>query len=330
MSTSSLLIETVERICSDHCSKDALDAAERGEYPYALWMVLVENGLHDLCVAELGLEPTDWYSVFRAAARHALPVPLAETVLGKAWLADAGIDSANKLVSLGLAKGDDVVQVPWGRQADIILALQPRDFDGLAEPGRNIQVMVCDATAKQHGNNVAGEARDALIGVQVTHSFDRAGGFEELALVRTVQMVGALETVLAMSLTYVNEREQFGRAISKFQAIQHNMAVLAAEVAAAIRAADSAVAALGSDRFVADLAAAKARVGEAAGVVAEMAHQVHGAMGFTYEHRLHHFTRRLWAWRDEYGSESHWQQVLGRSLVAGGADALWPFVATRG
>lgn len=330
MSTSSLLIETVERICSDHCSKESLDAAELGEFPYALWMLLVENGLHDLCVAELGLEPTDWYAVFRAGARHALPVPLAETVLGKAWLAAAGIDSANKLVSLGLVKGDDVVQVPWGRQADIILALQPREFDGLAEQGTNTQVLVCEATAKQHGNNIAGEARDALIGVEVISSFDRPGAFEELALARTVQMAGALETILAMSLTYVNEREQFGRAISKFQAIQHNMAILAAEVAAAIRASDSAVAALGSDRFVADLAAAKARVGEAAGVVAELAHQVHGAMGFTYEHRLHHFTRRLWAWRDEYGSESHWQQVLGRSLVAGGADALWPFVATRG
>jgi alkylation response protein AidB-like acyl-CoA dehydrogenase len=71
---------------------------------------------------------------------------------------------------------------------------------------------------------------------------------------------------------------------------------------------------------------AKARVGEAAGVASEIAHQVHGAMGFTHEHQLHHFTRRLLAWRDEFGRENYWQQRIGRQIASGGADALWDFV----
>jgi alkylation response protein AidB-like acyl-CoA dehydrogenase len=88
--------------------------------------------------------------------------------------------------------------------------------------------------------------------------------------------------------------------------------------------------ALDGDRFELEVAAAKARVGEAAGVVAEIAQQVHGAMGFTHEHRLHHFSRRAWAWRDEYGNETYWQERLGRHLAALGADRLWDFLATRG
>ena len=99
---------------------------------------------------------------------------------------------------------------------------------------------------------------------------------------------------------------------------------------AAQRAADAAVDALGTNRFVVEVAASKARVGEAVGIVAEQVHQIHGAMGFTHEHRLHHFTRRLWAWRDEWGNETHWQRVLGARLAALGADQVWGYIATRG
>ena len=80
----------------------------------------------------------------------------------------------------------------------------------------------------------------------------------------------------------------------------------------------------GDSRSVSAVAGAKVRVGEAAGAGAAIAHQVHGAMGFTFEHRLHQFTRRLWSWRDEYGQESEWAIRLGRMVAAAGADALWP------
>jgi len=74
------------------------------------------------------------------------------------------------------------------------------------------------------------------------------------------------------------------------------------------------------------IAVAKSRCGEAAGKVAEIAHQVHGAIGFTHEHRLHHLTRRLWSWRDEFGVESDWSIELGRLAAAKGADGLWPLL----
>jgi acyl-CoA dehydrogenase len=151
------------------------------------------------------------------------------------------------------------------------------------------------------------------------------------AAARAQQMAGALEHILDQSVQWSLDRVQFGRPIAKFQAVQHNQAMLAGEVAAAGAAADGAAEAIarygiGNEHAAAQVAIAKYRAGEAAGTGAAIAHQVHGAMGFTYEHSLHHATRRLWAWREEFGNETHWATQLGHMVAAKGADALWPFV----
>jgi alkylation response protein AidB-like acyl-CoA dehydrogenase len=144
---------------------------------------------------------------------------------------------------------------------------------------------------------------------------------------RSVQMAGALQRALAYSLQYANERVQFGRAIGKFQAVQHMLAVLAGQVAATAAAVDAAIEASHRAPELFAVAVAKSRAGEAAGKGAEIAHQVHGAMGFTREHNLHHLTRRLWAWRDEFGNETYWQTLIGEMAVKQGADQLWPFLS---
>ncbi|NNN18874.1 MAG: acyl-CoA dehydrogenase, partial [Acidimicrobiaceae bacterium] len=77
-----------------------------------------------------------------------------------------------------------------------------------------------------------------------------------------------------------------------------------------------------------EVAAANATASRAASEVAAYAHQVHAAVGMTQEYQLHHFTRRLWAWRQEWGSERYWSEMLGRQVVVGGADSLWAHVAT--
>ena len=142
-------------------------------------------------------------------------------------------------------------------------------------------------------------------------------------------MAGALHTVAAMTTQYAEERKQFGRAIGRFQAIQQTLAVLAGQTASAGVAADIAADAVASwgEGLAPAVAAAKIRCGEAAGAGAAIAHQVHGAIGFTQEHRLHHLTRRLWAWRDEFGREAEWAQLLGEHLAAAGAAGLWRAIA---
>jgi acyl-CoA dehydrogenase len=141
------------------------------------------------------------------------------------------------------------------------------------------------------------------------------------------QISGALEKILEQSVQFALDRVQFGRPIAKFQAVQHNLATLAGEVAAASAAADAAAEACARpDIAIGEIAIAKVRAGEAAGTGAAIAHQVHGAMGFTYEHSLHHATRRLWSWREEFGNEAVWAARLGRMVAERGADGLWPFI----
>ena len=318
MDTRQMLLDTAEKIFADHCDKALLDSAEQGEFPSDLLNVIREGGFQQLAMPSSGVELADALAVLRVAGLHAAPLPLAEMLLANRWLQDDA-----RTVSVGLGDASGASNVPWGRAADAVIALSP---EGDAQ-------LLSDLTVET-GSNLAGEPRDQVrAGTAQSFTIDE-DAYTLLALTRAVLMAGGLEGALAMSLDYVSEREQFGRPISKFQAIQHHMAVMAAETAASICAADAGLAGIGSDRFPEEVAAAKARIGEAVGVVAELAHQVHGAMGYTHEHQLHHTTRRLWAWRDEFGAEQIWQQQLGaalaRRVAQEGGDALWDFIATRG
>ena len=153
-------------------------------------------------------------------------------------------------------------------------------------------------------------------------------------VVRSVETAGALEAVLDMSVRYANERVAFERPIAKFQAVQHNLARLAGEVSAAMTAAHSAADAIAraetfDDAIFLEATAAKIRSAEAAQEGAAIAHQVHGAIGFTNEHILHRYTLRMLAWRDDFGNESHWAVALGNRIAARGVEEFWPLVAAR-
>jgi acyl-CoA dehydrogenase len=71
---------------------------------------------------------------------------------------------------------------------------------------------------------------------------------------------------------------------------------------------------------------AKSRTGLASRAAA-IAHQVHGAIGVTEEHPLHLFTRRIWDWRDDFGSDVEWSGCLGRKVARAGGAALWAEVS---
>ncbi|MDE0366000.1 MAG: acyl-CoA dehydrogenase family protein [Gammaproteobacteria bacterium] len=312
--TDSLIVDSAAKIFADTCNKNVLDTAERGEFPEALWEAVCENGFHLLALPDSGAGLGDLFAVVRAAGRQALPVPLAEALLANRWLGHEG----DGLVSVGLAgNGGAWSEVPWGRIATRVLGVTAAN-----------ELFVACPESVVRGANMAGEARDTVTVGQVEPVEVGEPVYATLALSRVAASAGALERVLEMGLRYAGEREQFGRPIARFQAVQHNLAMAAAEVAAAVRASDAAVEAIGGKRFELEVAAAKSRVGEAAGVVVEAIHQVHGAIGFTYEHELHHYTRRLWAWREEFGGEVYWQTRLGERIAALGADAVWDFVAT--
>ena len=139
------------------------------------------------------------------------------------------------------------------------------------------------------------------------------------ALLRSIQIAGALERILELTVTYAGDRKQFGQPLNRFQAVQQAIAEMAGVVALAGAAVDQAV----EDPTGKRVAVAKVVAGEAAGRAAALAHQVHGAIGFTYEHQLHRFTTRLWRWRDEDGSEPAWAENLGDLLARVGGDRVW-------
>ena len=165
------------------------------------------------------------------------------------------------------------------------------------------------------------------------------------AIARSAMMVGAMEWLLEQSVQYANDRVQFGRPIGKNQAIQQQLALMAGDVAAARVAAlvacgDAPCASAGGagatpESGAATLfsaAVAKVRAGEAATRATSIAHQVHGAIGFTQEHRLHFATRRLWAWREAQGSDAWWAARLGAAAIAAaqpGGAGFWPGLTAR-
>jgi len=276
--------------------------AERDGWSAPLWRSLAAAGL-----TSAGWEagPAEAAELTRVAARHAAPVPLAETVMLAAWaLAESALDPPEGPLTAAVFADGVATGVPYGRFAAAVVAVFP---GGVALLGP-------DSYRVEPGSNVAAEPRDTLTlsGAQpplVPGPGSR--GFEERgALMRSVQITGALEAALEMSVTYAGERRQFGSPLLRFQAIQEQLALLGAEVAAG----RAAVAVALEDPCWERIAAAKTRTGSAAGRAVRIAHQVHGAIGFTDEHPLHNFTRRLLAWRDEFGTEYEWAERLGSAL----------------
>ena len=185
------------------------------------------------------------------------------------------------------------------------------------------------------GRSVAGDPLDRLDfeGVAPLAVGARAVARDEARLFgaasRAALIAGALQAILDLSVDYARERVAFERPIARFQAVQQELARLAGEAAAANAAANSVAWALEnhdveSDAVLVEVASAKVRAGEAAHAGALIAHQVHGAIGYSREHVLHRYTHRLWAWRDEYGDESEWALRLGERFARLGADGMWP------
>jgi acyl-CoA dehydrogenase len=349
---SNIILEQADRLFQQHVTKDVLTAAERGEWPLSLWRALEEAGLTVALVPEeaggVGLEFCDAGALIRRAAYYAVPLPLAETMIANQLWVDAGGEALSGTITLAPSNSVDRItltrdgagmilhgtahRVAWGAQVDNILIIA-RDGESRAFLCMVPQDLL---SLNKRNSNVAYEPRDELNfdGITIPHTeinpapdhLQRNAFMPYGAAVRTQQMIGGMERCLDYSLSYANERVQFGRPIGKFQAVQHMLAVAAGHFAAASAAADVLLESPNPTDDVFAVAIAKSRTGEAAGQVAAICHQVHGAMGFTQEHPLHFSSRRLWAWRDEWGAEPYWQEWIGRAICKHGGEMLWPLL----
>jgi acyl-CoA dehydrogenase len=354
MPSDSLVAETAARILRDHCDPQEVNRAKDDAWIAPAWSALEDAGLPLAWVPEglggAGTELADGFAVLQQAGRHAAALPLAETLLAGWLLSQAGIASPKGPMTCAPTRDGELPMltrngtlsgrlraVSFARRAQHLAVLVRREQGGAA-----IALVERAHVKLSDGASMAGDPLDTVVldGARPSRVEPAPAGFDlaDLLLMgaaaRAMQMTGALEAMLDLAVAYANERVAFERPIAKFQAVQHNLARLAGEVAAAIAAAGSAADAISNAAILdesgfLEAAAAKIRVGEAAGEGAAIAHQVLGAIGFTQEHVLHRYTRRLWSWRDDFGNESYWAVELGRHVAAKGADALWPMLAAR-
>ncbi len=348
-----IVVETAEKIFADLADPQTINHDKKGEWKAPLWKALSEAGLPLSWVSEecggSGASLADGFGVLAAAGRFAIAVPLAETMLAGWLLSQAKVPAPDGEMTVAPANPKDRNTLNAdgtlsGRARGVPFAKSARHIAVLASTASGFSVALVDAAAWriEAGLNLANDNSDAV-------TFDHAKplaikpapqGFDQTSLmlmggvVRSLQIAGALESMLDISVRYSNERVAFEKKISKFQAVQHNLAKLAGESAAAQAAATSAADALANavpwdDATYLEAVSAKIRCSEAAEKGGAIAHQVHGAIGFTIEHILHRFSLRALSWRDDFGSESYWAVELGKRIATRGADELWPLVASR-
>ncbi|MDP1691922.1 MAG: acyl-CoA dehydrogenase family protein [Burkholderiaceae bacterium] len=334
------LAEAAERLFAQRCSAEAVNRAEDGAWPQALWQAVEDLAPARLLVPEeRGGAGGDWRdacALLERVGEFNVPLPVAESVIA-GWLLDrAGQPAGEGPLGFACADADLATMqahghidlrlraVPWA-SACTALVVAARDGAGVT-----LLHLPRGSFSTTPGRALSGEPRDAvslriactdgcvtrLVDLNIVDCLGRA------ALLRAAMIGGACRRVLALTLAYTNDRKQFGRPIGQFQAVQHQLAQLAEETAA-VRVAVQAAAACDSAWSTAAIAAAKLRAGEAAGLCTRIAHQLHGAIGITYEHALHQSTRRLLTWRDEHGAEAWWALELVETLRRQGAQGAW-------
>jgi acyl-CoA dehydrogenase len=345
-----LLAQTADALLARHCDAAVREAAEESGWAGPLWDTLEQSGFTRLDVPAAaggsGGDCADALTLLQAAGRHAVPLPLAESSMLGGWLlAAAGLDVPAGPLSVPVPHPGDELQVsggqvsgrlhrvPWGGRAAAVAAL------ATSPDGPVVVALDPRQAAVTTARNLAGEPRDLLVFDGVALAGGRVaaappGTAARLALrgalSRTALLAGACARAASLTIEYAHQRQQFGRPIARFQAVGSRLVQLASEAELAVLSATvAAIQFTARDLDAAfEVGAARVSASRAAAQVGTHAHQAHGAIGMTREYELHHSTRRLLAWREEWGGEAHWGAQLGERVLRDGADALWPLVST--
>jgi alkylation response protein AidB-like acyl-CoA dehydrogenase len=348
-----IIAELTARIFADLADPQTINRLDDGAWKPLFWRALSNAGLPLAWVPEPlgggGASLADGFGAVGVAGQFAVAAPFVETLLAGWLLARAGVKAPIGAMTVAPSRPSD--RIAFGKDArlngrafSIPFASEAKNLAVVAQGETDIIVALVSAKdcTIGEGQNLAGDASNNVRfdRVQPLQYARAPSGFDHAALMlmgavsRSVQTAGALESILSLAVSYANERVAFDRPIGKFQAVQHNLARLAGQTAAALAVSASAADTIAQsgkldEAAFLEVASAKIRCAEAATEAASIAHQVFGAIGFTREHILHRFTLRMLAWRDEFGSESYWAAELGRRVTKRGAEEFWPMVAAR-
>lgn len=341
-----MIAEATGRILADLADPQTLNASKDSSWKAPLWQALEEAGLTRAWVPEdkggAGIALDAGFEILRVSGHYAAPVAIAETLVAGWALAQAGLDVPDGAITIVPARARDSVSLSNGVVSGVARSVA-HGMDAahvVVVDGQRLALLSSDGfTATPRPTDMGGERADLRFDgatpLMVTDLPCGASGVQMIgAVARACQMTGALESALALTTDYTGEREAFGRKIGKFQAVQQNLARLAGEVAAALTASGSAADTLTNEPLTSDavfleVASAKIRVGEAVETGVAIAHQAHGAIGWTQDYTLQRYTRRMMGWRDDFGTEADWAVRLGTHVAAAGSEQIWPMITTR-
>lgn len=344
MQEQDLLGDSITALFAGHATPAAVRRAEKEGLDRALWKLVAESGFDEALAPEKaggsGLSLGEARSVFEACGRYAAPIPLGEAILAHGFAGVRGVTLPDGVVTAASARVEDgqvhAAAVPFGQSADWVLAVPP-DGEAFVFAASHAKISAHPGLLAANECGMAWHLAGAHVAFKIPVGADwRVAG----AALRVAQIAGALDSLLELTTRYSQEHSQFGRALAKFQAIQQQIAVLAEDTLAARMASSVACDVLPNENLPSPLgegsgqrvlpipshvAAAKVVASEAAARACNIAHAIHGAMGITEEYDLQLFTRRLLAWRMQYGSESYWAAQVGNALLRDGRKT-WEFV----
>lgn len=323
-----MFAEAIETIITEQCSSATVRAIEDGASPQPLATAFADTGFYELLAPESGggggATWHEFFPVVSLCGAYSLPLPLPQTLAARSLVADIGTLPPG-LLTLALQIDDsdggslEALHVPFARVATHVLAARG---DALVV----LPVAGADSTPSGiHGSLTASLRWQRGAGRLIASAVSSEHFHALTALLHAGLLAGAMKRAFDMTMNYANERSQFGKPIGKFQAIQHQLSVMAEHVAAGRIAAEAGFATDGLPPIAA-CAVAKARTSEAAQLVASIAHAVHGAIGITEEYDLQLSTRRLHEWRLAHGSEVYWHRRIGQLFIESEAPLAADFV----
>ena len=335
-----IILETTSKILSKHVNHKLRQNIDNENPDLTnLWTEVEQLGLPKIAVKDKfngsGLPLSSTLPIIKLSNNIGAPIPLSETILSNYILSESEINPPNGIITYAIdAKnlkiiGDeisgDLISVPYLNLTDKII------FITEINNSKQVILVKSNTEEKELKKNFLSEPRYNLklkkSRILNVKPINLSINFKHLgAIVRSAQMIGAMEKILDLCIDYCSQRKQFGRALSKFQAIQHQISEMAVELAASSAALSTITNSEDFYKNNKDIAILKIRAGSAAGKIIAIYHQVHGAIGFTQEYELAYFTRNLNSWRNDFGNESYWEDFLGKDFLEKNNQNLWEYL----
>jgi len=316
-----MFAEAFSRLLDRVSPPAAVRAAETSPGLPPLWAEIRESGFLDALLPEDagggGLPLEDFHPLALACGDAALPAPFAETAVAR-WLlamrgatapADAAIILAPPSAILPLAAHATHALIPHPANGTTCWSLIPLHLAG-------------DDPFHCGGGSIDVSAPALL---EVPSDGDNL--LVIAAALAAARMAGGMARLIGLTMEHANTRQQFGRPLAKFQAIQHQLAIMAEQLVSATTASRIGLSGNGFNPL--RTAVAKCRTSEAAHDVAAIAHAVHGAIGATADYDLQLHIRRLKQLQLAFGGTDWWARQIGEARIAAPGGSGADFIRTH-